>query len=144
VVADKYAEVVDQAYMAFTDLHAMMAFAATGRAAEAEAQMAALTAAAKGQGAIADTIRIAGLPLVQGVHAFGQGDYARAKTLLSQARHNSHLIGGSIAQRDVINLTLMEAAIRDGDPAMAQALLAERTVMKPHSPLTDMFARRAA
>ena len=143
-VADKYAEVVDQAYMAFTDLHAMMSFAATGREVEAQAQMAALETAATQAGTAGDIIRIAGLPLVRGFHAFGRGDYAQAKQLLSAARHNSHLIGGSIAQRDVINWTLTEAAMRDGDTAMVRALIAERTLMKPHSPLTDMFTRRAA
>lgn len=143
-VADRYAEVVDQAYMAFTDMHAMMSFAATGREAEAAAQIAALEFAAKGTSTSADVIRIAGLPLVKGFQAFGRAEYGLAKQLLSRARHNSHLIGGSVAQRDVINLTLIEAAIRDGDKPMALALLAERTALKPHSPLSDMFARRAA
>ncbi len=142
IVADKYAEVVDQAYMAFNDLHAMMSFAATGR--EAEAQLAAIEVAALEYSTAGDINRVVGLPLVRGIHAFGRSEYAAAKQLLSQVRHNSHLIGGSIAQRDVINLTLLEACVRDGDHQMARALLEERTVMKPHSPLIDMFAKRAA
>lgn len=144
IVADKYAEVVDQAYMAFTDLHAMMSFAATGREAEAQAQLTALKKAATRTDTSGDIIRTAGLSLVRGFYAFGRGDYGQAKQLLSAARHNGHLIGGSIAQRDVINWTLTEAAMRDGDKAMVNALIAERTLMKPHSPLTEMFSRRAA
>jgi tetratricopeptide (TPR) repeat protein len=143
IVADKYGEVVDQAYMAFTDIHAMMAFAATNREAEANVQMAALENASKEKTPAGDIFRKVGLPLVQGFYAFGRGEYGRAKKLISETRHNSHLIGGSIAQRDVINLTLLEACIQDGDHQMAQALLAERTVMKPHSPLTNMIAKRA-
>lgn len=141
-VADNYAKVIDQAYMAFTDLHAMMSFAATGREKEAQSQLAVLEAAAAATSDTGNTIRRAGLPLVRGIYAFGQGDYATAKRCLADARHNSHLIGGSIAQRDVINWTLIEAALRDNDNSMANAILAERTTMKPHSPLTNMFARK--
>ena len=144
VVADNYARVIDQAYMAFTDIHAAMSFAATGREKEALAHIAVLEAASRATTDTGNTIRAAGLPLVRGFDAFGRGDYANAKRHLGAARHNSHLIGGSIAQRDIINWTLIEAAIRDGDKPMAQALLAERTLMKPHSPLTDMFASKAA
>jgi hypothetical protein len=144
VVADNYASVIDQAYMSFTDLHAMMSFAATGRDKEAKAQIAVLENAATANTDTGTIIQQAGLPLVRGFEAFGRGDYAAAKRHIGNARHNSHLMGGSIAQRDVINWTLIEAAIRDGDTPMANALLAERTLMKPHSPLTDMFARKAA
>ncbi|MGC1505601.1 MAG: tetratricopeptide repeat protein [Sulfitobacter sp.] len=144
VVADNYAQVIDQAYMAFTDIHAAMSFAATGRETEARSHIAVLEAAARQNTDTGSAIRAAGLPLVRGFDAFGRGNYGDAKRHLAAARHNSHLIGGSIAQRDIINWTLVEAAIRDGDKSMAQALLAERTLMKPHSPLTNMFARKAA
>jgi hypothetical protein len=130
--------------MSFTDLHAMMAFAATDRQTEAKAHIAVLESAATANTDTGRIIQQAGLPLVRGFEAFGRGDYGAAKRHIGNARHNSHMIGGSIAQRDVINWTLIEAAIRDDDAAMATALLAERTLTKPHSPLTDMFARRAA
>ena len=42
--------------------------------------------------------------------------------------------GGSHAQRDVLDLTLMEAALRLPDPALARAISAERRAMKPDSP----------
>ncbi|TGV11446.1 tetratricopeptide repeat protein [Mesorhizobium sp. M8A.F.Ca.ET.173.01.1.1] len=141
-VAERYAEVVDQAYLAFTDMHAMMAFAATGREAEAQALISAMEANADGSSTSSVVIRTAGLPIVKGFQAFGRGDYETAKTLISKARHSAHLFGGSIAQRDVINLTLMEAAIRSGDQAMVEGLIAERSLMKPESPLTDFFRKR--
>lgn len=144
VVADRYEEVIEQAYMGFTDLHSMMAFVATGRDAQAEALIGVLQKAAEGTSDGSNAIRRAALPLVQGIRAYGQGDYATAKTVIAAARHNSHLMGGSVAQRDVINWTLMDAAIKDGDMQMARALLDERTVLKPHSPLTEMFGNRAA
>ncbi|WP_395450059.1 tetratricopeptide repeat protein [Aminobacter sp. UC22_36] len=143
-IAERYTEVIDQAYIAFNDMHAMMAFAATGREAEAQALIAAMEANAEGPSTSSIVIRTAGLSIVKGFHAFGRQDYATAKTLISKARHSAHLFGGSIAQRDVINLTLMEAAIRSGDRAMVEGLIAERSLMKPESPLTDFFRKRGS
>lgn len=143
-VAERYTEVIDQAYIAFNDMHAMMAFAATGRETEAQALIAAMEANAEGSSTSSIVIRTAGLSIIKGFHAFGRGDYAAAKTLISKARHSAHMFGGSIAQRDVINLTLMEAAIRSGDRAMVEGLIAERSLMKPESPLTDFFRQRSS
>jgi len=122
----------------------MMAFAATGRDAEAKALIAALEANADGPSTSSIVIRAAGLPIVKGFQSFGRGDYETAKAQISKARHSAHLFGGSIAQRDVINLTLMEAAIRSGDRAMVEGLIAERSLMKPESPLTDFFRKRGS
>jgi tetratricopeptide (TPR) repeat protein len=142
VLADRYAEVIDQAYIAFTDMHAMIAFVASGRGTAAQALIDVLDAHADGPGTSALVIRAAGLPIVKGFHAFGNGDYDAAKTLLSGARHLSHLFGGSVAQRDVINLTLLAAAIRSRDRAMVEGLIAERTLLKPPSPLTGFLRAR--
>lgn len=141
--ANNYENYLDQAYMPFNDMHAMMSMVATGRDQQADKLVAALEDNLDGSTASSDIIKLAGLPIVKGIRAFGRADYETAKTLLANARHNAHMIGGSIAQRDVINLTLLEAAIRSGDQSMANGLLAERTLMKPSSPLSDMFGARA-
>ncbi|NLD70538.1 MAG: tetratricopeptide repeat protein, partial [Limnobacter sp.] len=52
--------------------------------------------------------------------------------------------GGSHAQRDVIELTLSEAALRTGDTALATALANERLAMRPRSPLARLLVQRAA
>ncbi|MGB0507758.1 MAG: hypothetical protein ACPGGK_16345, partial [Pikeienuella sp.] len=126
-----------------TDIHAMMAFVSTERWTEADRQMAALKIAAQGESCNAQVIGMVGLPLVEGFRAFGEGKYQRAADLLASHRHMSHLIGGSVAQRDVLNLTLLESYLRLGDSSNAKALIAERTLAKPESPLTEMFDRRA-
>lgn len=143
-LADRYAEVIDQAYFAFTDIHAMMAFVASGREAAARALIDVLEAHSDGPGTSALVIRAVGLPIVKGFHAFGNADYAAAKTLLSSVRHISHLFGGSVAQRDVINLTLLATAIRTRDTAMVEGLIAERTLLKPPSPLTAFLRASGA
>jgi predicted Zn-dependent protease len=51
--------------------------------------------------------------------------------------------GGSNAQRDVLSLTLVEAAIRSGDAAVAGAIASERTHARPSSPAAWAIAARA-
>ena len=70
-------------------------------------------------------------------------DYATAVELLRPVRSIAHRFGGSHAQRDVIDLTLIEAAFRAGDTALAGALSAERAAARPDSPLSQFFMRRA-
>jgi tetratricopeptide (TPR) repeat protein len=142
VVADRYAEVADQGYLSFTDMHAMMAFVASGRSAAADALVRNLARHAGGEGTNAGVIRAAGLPIVKGFHEYGFGDLEQAKQLLSSVRHLSHLFGGSVAQRDIINLTLIDAAIRTRDAPLLEGLIAERTLLKPASPLTDFYLAR--
>ncbi|AOF83093.1 hypothetical protein BSY238_647 [Methyloversatilis sp. RAC08] len=60
--------------------------------------------------------------------AFADGDYAQTVELLRPIRHIAHRFGGSHAQRDVIDLTLIEAAARDGQQSLADALRAERAL----------------
>jgi hypothetical protein len=70
--------------------------------------------------------------------AFGAGRYDEAAELLLELRGRAHWCGGSHAQRDVLELTLAEAAVRADDAALARAVLGERLALKPDAP----FARR--
>jgi hypothetical protein len=47
----------------------------------------------------------------------------------------AYSFGGSHAERDMIEWTLTEAAIRAGMPNTAEALASERLAMRPHSPI---------
>jgi hypothetical protein len=64
--------------------------------------------------------------------------------MLRPARNIANRFGGSHAQRDIIDLTLIEAALRSGDEALAHALAAERDAMRHESPLTRLFLARAS
>nr|WP_246682672.1 hypothetical protein [Mesorhizobium sp. B3-2-1] len=88
--------------------------------------------------------RDVGHPLTLAIKAFGEGNYAEAIRLIRPIRAIAHRFGGSHAQRDVIDLTLIEAALRAGDAALAQALTTERATARPDSPLSALFSRRAA
>lgn len=130
-VAARWAPMADRSLYAFSDMHAMMAFAATGRSAQMRRLLDAQDIALAGETDNADFIAEVGGAATRAIAAFGDGDYARTVELLRPVRHVSHRFGGSHAQRDVIDLTLIEAARRDGQRALADALGAERRLARP-------------
>jgi tetratricopeptide (TPR) repeat protein len=128
---------------AFNDAHAMMAFVGAGLKEPARMLLEAQEHAMAGRGDNAGFTRDVGHPVALAIKAFGEGDYSRAVELLRPVRSIAYRFGGSHAQRDVIDLTLIEAAFRAGDTALASALSAERAAARPDSPLSQFFMRRA-
>ena len=85
-----------------------------------------------------------GHSVARALQAFGDERYPDCVRLLREVRNIAYRFGGSHAQRDVIDLTLIEAALRSGRAAMAKALAAERAAIRPKSPLARLFVSRAA
>lgn len=141
-VAEKWALRLQHGISAFNDVHAVMAFAALGMDAEADAQIATLERAASGEDTNAMMARLAGLPSARGFAAFGRGRYAEALTHLLDAMPRAAAFGGSLAQRDILSWTALEAAIRAGDRHAADALVAERIARKAEAVPTRMWLRR--
>ncbi len=116
----------------FNDWHAVMAFALAGDRARVERVILAnrhLTAPTNRMAA-----ERAGLDLLEAFGAFGAfaaGLPDRAIDLLIDIRPRASAVGGSHAQRDVIDLTLIAAAARAGDDNLARALVSERVARKP-------------
>jgi tetratricopeptide (TPR) repeat protein len=142
-LADAWEPVADAAMYAFNDAHAMMAFVGAGRNGPAQRVLAAQMAAMNGSGDNVDFTRVVGHPVTLAIKAFGDGNYAETVRLLRAVRNIAHRFGGSNAQRDVLDLTLIEAALRSGQQALAAALTAERAAMRPTSPLARLFVERA-
>jgi hypothetical protein len=88
--------------------------------------------------------RDVGHPVTLAIKAFGEGRYDETVRLLEPVRAIAHRFGGSHAQRDVIELTLIEAALRDGNDALAVKLASARNHARPASPLSGLFVQRAA
>ena len=143
-VADGWAPIAGAGNYAFNDLHAMMAFVGSGRRNAQEQVLEAQRAALESDGDNAAFTREVGMPACLAFRAFGDGDYAESVRLLRSIRGNAQRFGGSHAQRDVIELTLSEAALRTGDTALATALANERLAMRPRSPLARLLVQRAA
>jgi hypothetical protein len=132
-----------EGFYAFNDLHALMAHLGAGREAMAAHVLGAMRRAAAGQGTNARLTREVGLKLAEGFFAFARGDYARAAETIAPVRGKAAAFGGSNAQRDVLSLTALEAALRAGEHGLARRLAAERVVAKPESPLARMLQARA-
>ncbi len=130
-LADKWETRIDDAYYAFNDANAMMAFVGSGRVDAQRRLIAAMKRAAAGQGTNAMMSREIGVPACEGFAAFGRDDYARTIELLSPLRSKANRFGGSHAQRDMFSWTLTEAAVRLGEHALAEAFVAERLSWKP-------------
>jgi hypothetical protein len=128
---------VDTPFYVFNDLHAVMAWAASGDVARAERLVADreryLAEPRPGASNYAMTARI-GLPACRAVLAFVEGRYAATVDLLAPIRHHLNEFGGSHAQRDVLHRTLLEAAFRADRRDLASFLLRERLHARPDSP----------
>ena len=110
-VAGRWEPNADDGYCSFNDLHAMMAFVAVRRWASAERVLAAMVRRlTRASGANYEMTRLVGLPAARALLAFGQGQFARAETLLRGLPPVAHRLGGSHAQRDVLQLTRAAAA----------------------------------
>ncbi|MCQ9379136.1 tetratricopeptide repeat protein, partial [Methyloversatilis sp. XJ19-49] len=137
-LADRWAPIATTGRYAFNDMHATMAFAAAGRTDQIRAIADAQQAVIAGSGdSDADNIRFTaevGQAVTAAMAAFADGDYAQTVEMLRPIRHISHRFGGSHAQRDVIDLTLIEAAARGGQQSLANALLAERALQMGRQP----------
>ncbi|HEX8705102.1 MAG TPA: tetratricopeptide repeat protein [Myxococcaceae bacterium] len=128
-------------HYAFNDVHALLALLGSGELARAQALLAASTQRAQTDNHA--MMREVGLPLMQGLMAYASGDAAEACRLLYPLRTVAHHFGGSHAQRDLIDQTLLAAASQSvtGRP-VGRALLNERRLAKPMTPLTDYWAMR--
>jgi tetratricopeptide (TPR) repeat protein len=143
-VADAWEPVAQAGLYAFNDAHAVMAFVGAGRMDLIAHVLDAQDQAMRRDGDNAQFTREVGQPVTRALEAFGDGRYGECVRLLREVRNIANRFGGSHAQRDVLDLTLIEAALRAGTPKMARALAAERSAMRPKSPLARLFVARAA
>lgn len=127
----------------FNDWHAVMAYLGAGRDREVERILAAHRADLHGDTEATQWARAIGLPLIEGFACFWHGDHAVAAERLHGARHIANAFGGSHAQRDVIDWTLTEVALRGGFSDLAEALANERLALRPHSFVNRNFLSRA-
>ena len=139
-VADKWEPIAATGNYAFNDMHAVMAFVGAGRQDAAQAVLQAQRVAMESHGDNASFTREVGHAATCAMLAFGAGDYPQTVRLLRPIRSYSQRFGGSHAQRDVIDLTLIEAAKRSGQERLANALIAERVSAKPETPFAPLRA----
>jgi hypothetical protein len=146
LLADWSPEETSAGEIAFNDLHVLLAMLGADELLRAESWIArCATRAMQAEDARRSnhlTAREVGLPLMRGLLAFAKGDADQAVSLLQAAQPNSRRLGGSLAQHDLIDQTLLAAASRAGHAPIGRALLNERLMAKPATPLTRHWAER--
>jgi hypothetical protein len=126
-VASTWMAHVDDHLLAFNDLHCAFAAARSPEPAHAARLRQSLDEYERvGSGENRQVTSEIGRRLIDGVLAFAANDYKRAVEAILAVRHDAARIGGSHAQREIINLTLIAAAERSGQLSLARTLLAER------------------
>ena len=135
-------------YYAFNDVHAVLAMLGAGDVARAEAWVARCAARAMApedaRRSNHQMAREAGLPLLRGLLAYARGEHDGAAEALFSARIEAQRFGGSHAQRDVIDQTLMSAAALGSRRDIGRALLNERLLAKPSTPLSEHWREQLA
>jgi hypothetical protein len=133
-------------YYAFNDVHALLAMLAGDDVARAEhwvarcAQRALAADATRSNHAMA---REVGAPLMRALLAFARREFAAAAQALYAVRGKAQRFGGSHAQRDLIDQTLLAAAAAEPNVrALGRAVLNERRAAKPLTPLTRCWGER--
>lgn len=116
-----------QPWYAFNDLHAVMALAGAGRLTDARAVVDDRRRwLANATGTNARMTAEIGLPACRAALALVEDRHDDVIAELMPIRRTLHHFGGSHAQRDALQRTLLESALRAGRFDLARALAAER------------------
>jgi hypothetical protein len=133
-------------HYAFNDLHLLLALLGAGEAARAEAWLARCAERAlagdDARRANHSMAREVGLPLMRGLSAFARGQHDAAVVTLHPVRAIAQRFGGSHAQRDLIDQTLLAACACGSHKGLGRALLNERLMARAVTPLTRHWAQR--
>jgi hypothetical protein len=131
-------------YYAFNDLHVLIALVGAGELARADRWLARCAERAmqpedarRSNHAMA---REVGLPLMRGLLAQARGEHEAAVQALYPVRRIAQRFGGSHAQRDLIDQTLLASCAAGQLRTLGRALLNERLMAKPATPLTRHWA----
>ncbi|MGH7415576.1 MAG: hypothetical protein ACREKJ_15375 [Candidatus Rokuibacteriota bacterium] len=121
---------IEMPLLLFHDLHVGMALSAAGDWSVADQHLEWLRA--RGQKSKNPTLPEVVVPLLEGLHAFARGDYARCVARIEHVDTRIVEVGGSHAQREVFHDTLLAAALRGQMPERAIALLERRLTKRPN------------
>jgi tetratricopeptide (TPR) repeat protein len=148
-VGERFAELAvcweraaEDAFYAFNDVHALMAFLGAGRMDLTHRMLKALRISARDAGDNGYMTRAVGLPIAEALMDFASGRYAACVEKLSGVRGVAQRFGGSHAQRDILSLTALHAALKGGMTETAKAFAFERLQHKPHSPWAGRLMQR--
>ena len=132
-LAAAWGRILAPGFYPFNDMHAAMSFIGNGELDRAEGLVRALDEVVARRVDVSSGWRMTaeiGLPVCRGLAAFARGEYDAVVADLLPIRTRVHHFGGSHAQRDAVERTLLDAAIRAGRHELAAALVSERLSMR--------------
>lgn len=140
-VAEKIAERGFEHILSFHDLHFVYALAKAGRIGLAETFLHSLAhhALVAREPAWSEVA----FPTAQGLFAHATGQHRRAEMLLLPVLGKLHRLGGSHAQRDVILMSWMDAALKNGSHSAVEDIIARRVPHRVHSSSIKRFLVRS-
>ena len=124
-------------WYAFNDFHAYLVYCQVGEYDRADTLLEAVRARGKG---MPEEI----FDIFLGFRSFTTGDYADAASRLAETFHRAAPMGGSNAQRDVIELTAFEAALRSHNYELAEQIRASGRVFRHRGPVLQNYRDRLA
>ncbi len=127
----------------FNEIHGAMAALRAGDRTAYETILSGMKQSAATDGELVPTYRDVAIPIAEAMACFVDGDYAGAVEGLLPVEPNLWRMGGSIAQRDLVEWTLTEAAIRSGKRNVALSLANERLTFRPKSVVNKHFHETA-
>jgi hypothetical protein len=142
-VADCWRAAAEPGLSGFNDFHAMLAWIGDGRQESVQAWIAAQASVGPDEtGDRAEVVAKIAAPLLNALSAYRDGRFDLTVEAFRTVRPIAHRFGGSHAQRDLIDLTLIDAALRADDVELARALLHERCMLKPNSAINRRLIAR--
>lgn len=136
-LADSWEPLAAQPYYAFNDMFAVMSMIGADRLDRAQQLVDSRRAWVRDAPATVTNVAMTqniGVPVCQAIVDFGRGDDDAVLDGLLPIRNRIGEFGGSHAQRDAVQRTLLVSALRAGRLDLARALLSERISVKPTSP----------
>lgn len=133
-LAEQTKILIDSRGLTFGDVHALIAF---GMASDGE-NLRRLTQSISNYASATDTYdseaaaRIS-VPLAQAFDAHRKRDYGRAMRIVLDAQPNFAAMGGSNAQRDILDIFLIDCAMSANKQNVARVLIEDYLEVRPHS-----------
>lgn len=135
-LAESWANKDPVPYYFFNDMHACLTFVGAGRMKDAESvvsRLANYVAQADRLETNRDIVEQFGLPICRALVAHGKGDFANCTQILDPIWDKVAVIGGSNAQRDLVQRTFIDSLQKSGSHSCAENLLHQRLSDRPTS-----------
>lgn len=129
-LADKSEERIDDRSLLFADLHYILALMGSGRQSKAQKLAKSMQILAPRSFAQEPAWHQAGMTIGAGLSAFIDGDMSKAYSYLVDLKLPAQVIGGSHAQRDILEQITIEAGLHAGAESEISARLSRRLAMR--------------